>query len=270
MSYQGVFLTRGTDSGSEVDMGVVVGRPVDIEIVGGKLLYTTTDGNLFPQTYRMDSTGGATLKEVVDMEPVLNADGTLGGYLMLDRWGNVHAYGSATFMGNAKFVQEVTFGARKSQVVLPLAVDLEIVPGGYYILGSDGSLFSFDSTTGVAGSTTVNGITLQAGTGTSEDLGAVALNVDATGNYQVLLQNGTILFWSTALNRYTLGAPLYTQPNHPLVVDFTKAGEAFFLLDENGSVFSGLPDAVNNNPAQFEYLTGKPGFFDIEAGFLTE
>jgi len=275
MSHTGVFRTRGTQSGAEINVGSVVGRPIDIEIVNGKLEYTTTVGKVYESVgetstlVELADNGGAVLKEVVDMEPLLNADGTMAGYLLLDRWGNIHAYGSAVHQGNAKFEQEVSFGAKKSKVVLPLAVDLEVVSDpanpsvnlGYYILSSDGTLVYLYN----VGTTYLTKVD-----GTSQDLGAVALNVDAGGDYQVLLQNGMVVFWSNALNHYTLSSPLYTQPNHPLVVDFTKAGNTIFLLDEYGAVFPSLPDAVGNTPAQFEGLIGKLGFFDIEAGFLTE
>jgi len=261
MSHQGVFISRGTDNGSEISIGqVMVGRPIDSEIVDGKLVYTTTEGNVFPDTFRKPSSGGSVLKDVVDMEP-LGSD----GYLLLDRWGRVHAYGSATHQGDAKFEDSVMFGSRPLKMAVPLAIDLEVVPDpvnpstnlGYYVMGSNGEIMSFGS---VPAMPKVGFI--------DKDLGAVALQLDITGGvvtgYQALLHNGTIVYWNGTM--HTLSAPVYFKPTDPLIVDFTKAGNAFFILDELGNVFG--PADLVNDPKAFENLTGKLGFFDIEAGFL--
>ncbi|MBN2329916.1 MAG: hypothetical protein JXR73_22440 [Candidatus Omnitrophica bacterium] len=264
MSHEGVFMTRGLESGSEIDAGIIMGRPIDVEIVNGTLNYVTTDGKVYPEN-NLVSAGGPLLQDVVDMEPLLNADGDMAGYLLLDRWGNVHAYGSATHLGNTVYESTVTFGSRPFTITVPLAVDLEVVVDpadpmrntGYYILGSDGSVTFLSDAAPVT----------RMVAGASEDLGAVALELNSedgsVAGYNVLLQNGAIVSSS--------GAAVYAAVNdaYPLIVDFVKAGDSFFLLDELGSLYGPEGITVVNDPAAFEDLLDVFGFFDIELGTLT-
>ena len=268
MSHQGLFLSRGIESGSEVNTGEVLrGRPIDVEIINGDLVYVTMDGTVYPESIRKDSAGGTDLKvnDVIDLEPL--GDGA--GYLLLDRWGNVHAYGTATHQGDAVYQQSVSFGSKPFTVTVPLAVDLEVVADpanpntnlGYYILGSDGSVTSVGNVPAMP----------PAMDEPSDVLGARALELNVTGGivsgYEVLLQNGTIVFWNGTLK--ALGAPINHSVTDPEIVDFTRAGGAIFLLDEQGVVYG--PDylELSNEPGAFGGLVGQFGFFDIEAGFLT-
>ncbi len=268
MSHEGLFLSRGIDSGAEVDTGEVLrGRPIDIEVINGELVYVTMDGTVYPESMRKDSAGGTALKvnDVIDLEPL--GDGA--GYLLLDRWGNVHAYGTATHQGDAVYKQSVSFGSKPFTVTVPLAVDLEVVADpanpntnlGYYILGSDGSITSVGNVPAMPAAMDEP----------SDVLGARALELSVTGGivtgYEVLLQNGTIVFWNGTIK--ALGAPINHSVNDPEIVDFTRAGGAIFLLNEQGVVYG--PDylELSNDPGAFGGLIGKYGFFDIEAGFLT-
>jgi len=260
LSQDGTVVQRGKDSGTEVVLDyAIVGRPIDLELVNNQVVLTTVNGGIFPESFKKDSNGGSTLDNlgnIIDMEPV----GPNGeGYLVLDRFGNVHAYGTAAFHGSAVYEEEVILGTYRFKQKLPLAVDLEVVPDpanpatnlGYYILASNGKVTAFGN--------------VPAMPSFSEELGIGALAMQLTEKgYAVLLRDGFVVEWN-GIEFNTVTNAIINTVNEPGAVDFVWADNTYFVMNELGEIFTNKL-RINNDPASFQNLTGFYGFYDLELG----
>ncbi|MFB3786891.1 MAG: hypothetical protein ACE15F_11040 [bacterium] len=252
-------LQRGTESGKEVVLDyAIVGRPIDLELVNNQVVLTTVNGGIFPASFVKGNNGGDPLDNlgnIIDMEPV----GPNGeGYLVLDRFGNVHAYGTAAFFGSAAYEEEVILGTYRFKQKLPLAVDLEVVTDpanpavnlGYYILAANGKVTSIGNVPELPSFSEELGI------------GAVAMNLTAKG-YTVLLRDGFVVEWNgTEFN--TVTNAIIKTVNEPTAVDFVQADNEYFVMNELGEIFTNGKIKVSNKPESFQNLIGFYGFYDIE------
>jgi len=261
LSQQGLFVERGSESGQEITpIDLLIGRPIDLEIIDNKGVVTTSAGDIFPETARKDLTAvGPMLEEVVDMEPVGD------GYLMLDRYGRVQSYGTDAHYEGTVYRQEVKMGGFSFLQDLPIAIDLEAVGNqGYYILDAQGGFFAAGNVPALPAVSEDYGLNL------TGDTGAVAadLVIDAAGNvtgYHVLLQTGEIVTWDGAAFSSTAISVRETATG-PQAVDFVVAEGDFYVMNELGEVYG--PEGLVNDPAAFGNTIGKLGFYDIEYGIV--
>ncbi len=266
MAFQGVFVERGIETGDVLDVGNVMGSPVDIEILNNAIHYVTTAGNVFPESAQQplngasNQKGGSELKNAKDVEFLGNGS----GYIVLDRFGRINTFGSATHRGDTLFVQEVRFGQVQVVSEVPIAADLEVVedpanPGdsrGYYIADQKGNFTRFGNVTN-----------LPSVPADFAPIVATEIEVDASGNttgYVAMNYLGQIITWSNGTGFSTPTAPIRTQ-GEPLVIDFVRDSGNVFILNEIGELFG--PQDMVRLPQELGSNVGFFGFVDIETNF---
>ncbi|MBZ0257855.1 hypothetical protein K8I31_17460 [bacterium] len=270
LSYDGVVLSRGYESGNVVEVDNIPSKPIDLELIGDSTLLTiSVDGVISPADMAIAGEGeGSVLEsgEILDLEPIVTGSG-LEGYLVLDRLGNVRAYGTAAFQGDTEYVRSIRFGGIVIEQAISLAVDLELVVDpanpssnlGYYILNREGDIENFGAVpelpaidTAAFGNTVAFDLLVSGGT---------------VNGYRVLTEFGQVIEW-TESGGFVPVAPdvLRMFDRDPLPVDFVEVDGAYYILNERGYLFG--PSAVISGPESLGDYVDNPGFFDMEAGVL--
>ena len=259
LSINGILMERGTQSGSQYK-ATFTGQPVDLEIVGTQPWVLLTNGSIWIDG---KTTALKPIQDALELKVLGNGE----GYLIMDRMGNIYAYGTAVKQGDAIFKKKLQFGKVVVETRVPLAVDFEVVPAptdstinkGYYVMGSDGTFQKFGD------STLVDLPNVPAGFG---PVVSFKLNVtlgNVTG-YTVMNYLGQIVTWDGATFSTPWTAAL-RKSTDPYIVDFTIGDKGdLYILNELGYIFG--PGGIVNTPANYGNLIGKPGFYDIEFGKL--
>ncbi len=269
LSSAGFLMARGSETGREVE-APYPGEWVDLEMYYGLPVILTTNGEVYPEDARRDAAvEGETIVSAVDLEFVGAGD----AYLILDRYGNIHAYGTAESKGSISdlapnpFEQEIRFGRIVVTEIQPMAIDLEVVPDpnvsgavlGYYIADMQGNLYNFGDVPVVDP--------------VPDDFGAVVAveliteNGAVTG-YHAMNYLGQIITWTSGVGFNTPTAPVLGHEKDTYVVDFVKIDDIFLILDEAGFIY-GLDSAETFDPAAFDYLTGaRYQYYDPELGVV--
>ena len=270
LSHDGVVLSRGFESGTAVEVENIPSQPIDLELIGDStLLAINVDGVISPADLVIAGEGeGSVLEsgEIIDLEPIVTGSG-LEGYLVLDRLGNVRAYGTAAFQGDTEYVRSIRFGGIVIEQAISLAVDLELVVDpanpssnlGYYILNREGEIENFGAVPELpAIDSTAFGNTV------AFDLLVSGGSVDG---YRVLTEFGQVIEWTEA-GGFVSVAPdvLRMFDREPLPVDFVEVDGAYYILNERGFLFG--PSGVVSGPESLADYIDNPGFFDMEAGVL--
>ncbi len=267
LSQQGILIERGFETGELAAFDADVLAPVDLELVGENTVFLTKAGSVFPEQIQKPSSGGTALSEFgdyLDLEPLgANAE----GYLVIDRFGRVHAFGSAVHQGDEVFTQTIRFGRVEIERPVAIAADLEVVedpaqPGvnlGYYILTNDGRVQAHGAVPA-----------LPAVPEDSEFAPVMAMDLivedGAVQGYRVMNILGQIMTYTIDAE---FGEPseVVRMENDPFVVDFTVVEDVPYILNENGFILG--PAGIINDPVDFDNLIGtRRGYFDIEAGTL--
>ena len=270
LSHDGVVLSRGFESGNQVEVENIPSQPIDLELIGSStLLSINVNGVISPAELVIAGEGeGSLLKsgEIVDLEPVVTGAG-VEGYLVLDRLGNIRAYGTAAFQGDTEYVRTIRFGGLRIEQAISNAVDLELVVDpanpssnlGYYILSREGALENFGAVpvlpsidTAAFGNTVAFDLLTSGG---------------AVSGYRVLTEFGQVIEWTEA-GGFVPVAPTVLRmfDREPLPVDFAEVDGAYYILNERGFLFG--PSAVVSDPESLADFIDNPGFFDMEAGVL--
>ncbi|MDP8245208.1 MAG: dockerin type I domain-containing protein [Candidatus Hinthialibacter antarcticus] len=270
LSHDGVVLSRGFESGNEVEVENIPSQPIDLELIGAStLLSINVDGVIAPAELVIAGDGEGSLLEsgqIVDLEPIVTGAG-VEGYLILDRLGNVRAYGTAAFQGDTEFVRTIRFGGLLIEQAISNAVDLELVVDpanpssnlGYYILSKEGALENFGAVPELPSlDSTAFGYTV------AFDL---LVSGGSVNGYRVLTEFGQVIEWTEA-GGFVPVAPevLRMFDREPLPVDFAEVDGAYYILNERGFLFG--PSAVVADPESLADFIDNPGFFDMEAGVL--
>ncbi len=271
LSHDGVVLSRGFESGIEIEVDNIPTNPVDLELIGAStLLSINVNGVISPAELAIEGDGDGSLLEsgeIIDLEPIITGAG-IEGYLVLDRFGNVRAYGTAAFQGDTEYVRSIRFGGLRIEQAINNAVDLELVVDpanptsnlGYYILSKEGPVERFGAVPELPAIDS-------AAFGNVVAFELLSTGASVTG-YRVLTEFGQVIEWTEA-GGFVPVAPevLRMFDREPLPVDFVEVDGAYYILNERGFLFG--PSAVISDPESLADFIDNPGFFDMEAGVLT-
>jgi hypothetical protein len=185
---------------------------------GPGYLLASSDGGVF--AYRgavfhgslLGSPGNLGLIPVVGM--AATPDG--GGYWLVERFGEVHAFGDAR-----------PFGSVSQNIVLNAAiVGMAATPdgGGYWLVSSDGGIFAFGDAQfyGSEGATTLN-----------DPVVGMAATPDG-GGYWLVASDGGVFAFGDARFYGSEGAAVLNSP----VVGIASSGHAYWLAAGDGGVFA--------------------------------
>ncbi|MBZ0257336.1 hypothetical protein K8I31_14805, partial [bacterium] len=263
-SYRGLLVERGSQIGTSLEVSDFYNtEPIDLELIGSSIIVTNINGEISPAGFVMQSSGGSDLvaDNVIDMEPLVSDDNELLGYLILDRMGNVHAYGNAQFFGDTEYIRTIRFGSMNYTQALGNALDLEVAPNpaggnfGYYIISREGAVNGFGSVTDLPSLDTLV-------FGSPEAFDLLFDEIGNVNGYRVLTEFGQIIQWTTGSGFTMVQSEVHRSSNgDPIPVDFVEIGDAYYIINERGELFG--PNAVSS-PKSLLGIIGDRGFFDLE------
>ncbi|MEW6237659.1 MAG: hypothetical protein AB1656_19925 [Candidatus Omnitrophota bacterium] len=266
LSQLGLFIDRGYETGKLQDTPSIIVDPIDLEIIGNQPLILTKKGKAYlnGENLKLTDNGGAPLAQFGDYLDLEPTSGDLSGYLALDRYGRIHAFGNAAYFGSQVFVQTLNLGRITVKQPAPIAVDLEVVENagvdaGYYVLASDGQLLSF------GGVPAMDRVPASFGSVVALDL---IVESGSVAGYRVMNYLGRVMKYDLATKTFgepTIGIRVDKEPH---VVDFAVVSDTIFILNEFGVIFAPQTGEVIGKTGDFDNWLGTKGFFDLEAGTI--